>query len=182
MKTNPLPGLAAILLILAAAPLRADIDNGMYIGFGLMDSEVDVSQIGDKETAANFNLGYRYNRFMATEFGIYYLGNFSDSAVVGPVAGKAEFDGWVTGVALVPRLPIWIFDLYARAGLGYYDVSSEVVTSVGGKKDDDTGFNFYGSVGGSVNIGRNWSLYLEYNRFYTSDLVESVGFGGRYHF
>lgn len=57
-----------------------------------------------------------------------------------------------------------------------------MVTSVGGKKDDDTGFNFYGSVGGSVNIGRNWSLYLEYNRFYTSELVESVGFGGRYHF
>ncbi len=182
MKKNPISGLVTGLLLLASAPLGADINNGMYIGFGLQDSEVDVSQIDDKATSAHFNLGYRYNRFMATEFGIYHLGEFSDSATVGPVTGKAEYEGWVTGVALVPRLPVWIIDFYARAGLAYYDVSSKIVTSVGGKKDDDSGFNFYGSLGGSVNIGANWSIYLEYSRFYTAELVESVGFGGRYHF
>lgn len=165
-----------------SAPALADSDNGLYLGFGLQEAEVGYSQIDDTAKSAHINLGYRFNRFMATELGIYNLGDFSQSAIVGPVPGKAEYSGWVTGIALVPRLPIWIFDLYARGGVQYYDIKSEVVTTVGGKKDDDTGVNVYGSLGGAVNIGRHWSVYLEYSIFYTSERVDTRGLGFRYHF
>ena len=48
-------------------------------------------------------------------------------------------------------------------------------------KDDETGVNVYGSLGGSVNIGRRWSVYLEYSRFYTLERVDTVGIGARFH-
>ncbi len=171
-----------IVLLGLSAPALADSDNGLYLGFGLQEAEVGHSQIDDTAKSAHINLGYRFNRFMATELGIYNLGDFSQSAIVGPVAAEAEYSGWVTGIALVPRLPIWIFDLYARGGVQYYDIKSEVVTTVGGKKDDDTGVNVYGSLGGAVNIGRHWSVYLEYSIFYTSERVDTRGLGFRYHF
>jgi hypothetical protein len=174
--------LAFVGLMAVGLPLLADIDNGLYLGVGLHEAEVDAGQVDDSARSGHATLGYRYNRFMATEFGLYDLGDFSQSAVVGPVAGKAEYSGWVSGIALVPRLPFWIFDLYARLGLQYYNVDSQVVTSVGGVKDDSTGVNAYGSLGGAVNLGRNWSAYLEYSRFYTEERVDSAALGVRYHF
>lgn len=175
-----LPGL--ILLMALSPSVWSDIENGLYLGFGLQDAEVGHSQIDDSARSWHANLGYRFNRFMATEFGVYNLGDFSHSAVVGPVYGTAKYSGWVSGIALVPRLPIGIFDLYARGGLSYYDIKSEVVTTIGGQKDDETGINFYGSLGGAVNIGRHWSVYLEYSLFYTAERVDTTGIGFRYHF
>ena len=171
-----------IVLLALSASTRADIDNGLYLGFGIQDAEVSHSQIDDSASSAHVNLGYRFNRFMATEFGIYNLGDFSQTAIVGPAVAKAEYSGWATGIALVPRLPIWIFDLYARGGVQYYDVKSDVVTTLGGRKDDETGIDLYGSLGGAVNIGRHWSVYLEYSIFYASDRVDTRGLGFRYHF
>lgn len=171
-----------ILLLALSAPTRADIDNGLYLGLGIHEAEVSQSQIDDTARSGHVNLGYRFNRFMATEFGIYNLGDFSDSAIVGSVAGRADYSGWATGIALVPRLPIGIFDLYARGGLQYYDIKSELVTTIGGKKDDETGINLYGSLGGAVNIGRHWSVYLEYSIFYAAERVDTRGIGFRYHF
>lgn len=180
MKSCLLP--VSWLLMLSSAPLLADIDHGLYMGAGVQRAEVSQSQIDETSTSGHVNLGFRFNRFMATEFGIYNLGDFSQSAIVGPVAGKAEYSGWATGIALVPRLPIWIFDLYGRFGVQYYDIKSTLVTTVGGDKDDETGFNVYGSLGGAVNIGRHWSAYLEYSRFYTAERVDTVGLGFRFHF
>lgn len=179
---SPLRLSTLITAMALSATALADSDYGIYLGAGLQDSEVQQSQIDDSVTSGHANLGFRFNRFMGTEFGIYNLGDFSDSAIVGPVAGKAEYSGWVTGIALVPRLPLGIFDLYARLGISYYDIKSTVVTTVGGVKDDESGVNAYGSLGGSVNIGRNWSVYLEYSRFYTAERVDSAGIGFRYHF
>ena len=181
MKNYPGP-VRYLLLMLLSTPVLADIDHGMYLGFGAHEAEVYHSQISETATSGHVNLGFRFNRFMATEFGIYNLGDFSQSAIVGPVAGRADYSGWVTGIAVVPRLPIWIFDLYGRFGVQYYDIKSETVTTIGGQKDDETGANVYGSLGGAVNIGRHWSVYLEYSRFYTAERVDTAGLGFRYHF
>ncbi len=173
--------LAVAALLLAPFPVLADSDHGFYLGFGGHQSEVDSSQLSDTETGFHGALGYRFNRFMGAELGLYHLGDFSESALVGPVSAQAEFDGWATGIALVPRLPIWVFDLYAKLGVAYYDVKATVVTSVGGRKEDETNVNGYGALGGSVNIGRRWSVYLEYSRFYTQERVDTAGIGARFH-
>ena len=171
-----------VVLLAVSASTRADSDNGLYLGLGIHEAEVSNSQIDDSARSGHIALGYRFNRFMATEVGIYNLGDFSQTAIVGPAVAKAEYSGWVTGIALVPRLPIGIFDLYARGGVQYYDVKADVVTTLGGMKDDETGIDVYGSLGASVNIGRHWSVYLEYSIIYASDRVDTRGLGFRYHF
>lgn len=181
MKNNLRPiGWFALMLI--SMPLAADIDHGLYLGAGIHEAEVRVDQIDETATSGHATLGFRFNRFMATELGLYNLGDYKQTAVVGNVIGEAEFSGWSTGIALVPRLPIWIFDVYGRFGVQYYDIKSQVVTNMGGEKDKETAANVYGSLGGAVNIGRHWSVYLEFSRFYTSERVDTAGLGFRYHF
>ena len=174
-------GYVLLGIFLLPQALRADSDQGLYLGFGGHESEVDQPQISDKETGFHGIMGYRFNRFMGTEFGLYQLGDFSESARVGTIEAQAEYSGWATGIAVVPRFPFWVLDVYGKFGLNYYDVNSTIVTSVGGRKDDDSGVNVYGALGGSVNIGRRWSVYLEYARFYTLERVDTVGIGARFH-
>lgn len=175
-----------VMLVLAAtlfsAPSHADTDQGLYMGVGLHETRLNASQIDQRETSIHATVGYRFNRFIGTEFGAYDFGNFSESAVVGANAGKAEFSGWAGGIAITGRLPFWVLDLYAKGGLAYYDVKSKVVTNLGTSKDHDTGTKLYGTLGGSVNIGTDWSVYLEWTRFNTSEKLDLVGLGFRYHF
>ena len=181
-RVGPIGGWLLAIVAMLPLPAAADSDQGLYLGFGGHESEVDHAQISDTETGFHGSMGYRFNRFMGTEVGLYHLGDFSESARVGAVEASAEFSGWTTGIALVPRLPFWVLDVYGKAGLAYYDVKSKIVTSSeGGRKDDETGVNVYGALGGSVNIGRRWSVYLEYSRFYTLERVDTVGVGARFH-
>lgn len=180
--TGLMSGWLVVIVALLPRLAAADSDQGLYLGFGGHESEVDQPQISDNETGFHGTMGYRFNRFMATEVGLYYLGDFSESARAGAVEANAEFSGWTTGIALVPRLPFWVLDVYGKAGLAYYNVKSKIVTSsAGGSKDEETGVNVYGALGGSVNIGRRWSVYLEYSRFYTLERVDTVGIGARFH-
>lgn len=171
-----------LCLSLTAAVASADTDQGLYMGFGVHESRVGVSQIDKKENSFHGTVGYRFNRFIGTEFGAYDFGNFSESATVGRNTGKASFEGWAGGIALTGRLPFWVLDLYGKVGLAYYTVRTELVTNLGGRRSTDNGTKMYGALGGSVNIGDNWSVYLEYTRFNTSESLDMTGLGFRFHF
>ena len=159
-----------------------DSDEGLYLGLGLYDSRVDADQIDESEVAVQAAMGFRFNRYIGTEFDVYYLGDFSERAAVGTTLVEAEYSGWATGIAAVPRLPLSIFDLYARLGVIYYDVSYTTVTELGAERDDQSGFNGYGGVGASVNIGRHWSVFLDYTLVYAQERVDLAGLGARYLF
>jgi len=174
--------LAAAVLLAPWGAVLASGDEGLYLGLGGHESRVDVRQIDGGEVSVQASMGFRFNRFFGTELGMYDLGRFRESATVGPYTGNAEYSGWLTGIAAVPRLPLGIFDLYARLGVAYYDVDTTVVTSVGGVKDSESGFDIYGGAGASVNIGSHWSVYLDYTAANAGELVEMVGLGARFHF
>lgn len=176
-------GVLPIMMLLVPWGMSlASSDEGLYLALGAHESQVDARQIDDREVSVQAAMGFRFNRYIATELGLYDLGRFSESATAGAITADAQYSGWLTGIAAVPRLPLGIFDLYARLGVAYYDVDTTVVTNVGGIKDSDTGFDVYGGVGASIAIGSHWSVYLDYTLANAVEMVEMLGLGARFHF
>lgn len=149
--------------------------EGFYIGAGVYQSDMEISQFDDDDTVPAAFVGYQFldtNFLMlSAELGYYDLGSYSGTNY------KVDADALtLAGVVYVPIGPF--FEVYAKAGAA----SVSVDTTVGSIKQDDDGTEAFGGVGFSFDILDTIDIYAEYLQFDTEVDSEMVGVGVRFDF
>ena len=161
----------AAALALTAAPAYAQVDDnnnteGFYLGVAIgdfntqLDSPDDADDIdldfGDQDADRIF-AGWRFNRFAAFE--VDYT-DFGRSNVAPNTLGiQAESDGLTPSI--VGTLPVGPIELFARAGMMFYNV--EVHDDTDNLLDDSGSDPVYG-VGIGFTFAEHLNLRAEYER------------------
>jgi Outer membrane protein beta-barrel domain len=179
---------AAMLLAAMAGPaLAQDDDNragrnleGFYLGGGVGDFSAavdeideldDVDDVGidfsDGDNATKVFGGWAFNRFFAVQ------GDFVDfgesSGFVSPsVAGTADVQGFAPSI--VGTLPIGPIELFARAGMMFYEVDLNLS---GGQLVDESGEDLVWSAGIGIDVLDRLNLRLEYEEIDIEALDEA---------
>ena len=164
-KLHQLMGLS-LWLIPCAAFAQPDNPEGFYIGGGFGDFAVEIDDIDDvasaisdfdeDDSASKYFAGYRFNRFLAVQGDLYDLGNLSGTLLGQPVSSETE----AYGASIVGTLPIAFIELFARAGLIFYDL--EVTTPNASDRIDESDEDLVYSVGVGFTFVERFNLQLEY--------------------
>lgn len=127
--------IAVVLLSMSSATIA---QTGLYAGFGVGQSRVDIrtgeervalrnlgytSTVTARETSTGLKLfgGYQFNRFFALELGYADFGTFKETATVtAPVTGTAEFsfDAHAYSLDAVGTLPLFSSSFAAFGKVG----------------------------------------------------------------
>jgi OOP family OmpA-OmpF porin len=153
---------AGLLLALAASPALADENSGLYLGAGVGDfssefddiDEVDIDFDEDSD-ATKFFGGWRFNRFVAVQ--LDYI-DFGDSRAT---SNLLDIESDATGLApsVVGTLPLGPLELFAKAGMLFYDVE---INSNGESLIDESGDDVVYGAGLGVTILERLALRAEY--------------------
>ncbi|HKU14453.1 MAG TPA: outer membrane beta-barrel protein [Steroidobacteraceae bacterium] len=147
-------------------------------GFDVVGIE---SSLDDSDLGWQLQIGYRFNRYVAAEVGYVDLGEAKYEAIITaddgvatfPVEASVRFMSSGPTAAVVGMLPLGErFDVHAKAGILFADTrlrsrvrdvdfADNVLHSEvhAGEKEMFLG------IGGAWNIGENYSVRLEYQRF-----------------
>ncbi|HEX6999187.1 MAG TPA: porin family protein [Gammaproteobacteria bacterium] len=172
--------LAAALAVVVgpAAAQERDTDSGPYLGVGLGDfsSAVDriedlddVDDVGldfDDEDASKLFGGWRFNRFLAVQLDYIDFGESTGSLDL------LDFESDTSGLApaVVGTLPLGPVELFARAGMIFYDIDIDV----GGERFiDESGSDPIYSAGIGVTLLGRLSLRAEYEEIDIAELDEA---------
>lgn len=157
-------------------------EKGWYLGFAVGQSELkDTSNsLGafcneflircdqdDTSTAFRGFVGYQVNQYFSTELAYFDLGSPSISTEA-PISANAEANMKGVSISILPQIPILkIGALYLRLGLAAGDVSVNANAPLFGVSESDstTGATILGGVGGAINLGRNVTLRVEWERY-----------------
>lgn len=164
-------------LLVVAAPLAHAADNGLYLGAGATQTNIDAltTDIDLDDTSYKLIVGFRPLDSFGVEVNYVDLGK--DSASLGPVVTSADAKAYAAYAVGFIALPL--VDLYAKAGLARWETRARISGAPGGPvalKDDGTEFAYgagiqarFGSIGAR----------LEYERFDLegADGVELVTLG-----
>src|SRR5687767_14093562 len=160
--------LAATLF--AAAPALAQNDDantdGLYIGYGLGDFSTGVEDIADvdaddvdfdsEDNASKLFAGWRFNRFVALQFDFIDFERSRDARnQLNVISTQSE------GIApsVVGTLPLGPVELFARAGILWYDLEIDRGnTSLVDNSDRDPIFG----AGIGVTVAKRLNLRAEY--------------------
>jgi OOP family OmpA-OmpF porin len=162
----------ALIALAAAAPAVAQDSpgnpDGFYFGAGLgefssvvddIDKLDDVDDVGldfdEDEDASKIFAGWRFNRFFAVQ--VDYVDFGKSDAAVDLLDVSAETTGLTPSV--VGTLPLGPVELFARAGMMFYDVE---FNSDSGPLIDESGEDLVYSAGVGLDIGERLNLRLEY--------------------
>jgi OOP family OmpA-OmpF porin len=159
---------AAAVLTLTAGPALGQIDDndnreGFYLGVGLGDFSSSADSLEDfdeldfdsDDTAMKVFGGWRLNRFFAIQLDYIDFGESSTNANLLNI--RSETSGFAPTV--IGTLPIGFFELFAKAGMMWYDVDFDI--------DNDPGYSDSGEdpiygVGVGLTLIERLSLRLEY--------------------
>ncbi len=179
--------LLAVLLTFAPATLA---DAGLFVSgafnyaqidddFGLDNNEIEDEDdfkavFDDQSLGFNAGIGWRFNNWLSVDAGYWDFGEFkSDSLIIGE---KAKIDtGAITAGAMV-SVPLWLFDVYARGGLAFWETDAQVNAA------DDDGEDIYYGVGAALNVFSSIDLYLEVVRFDLGTDLDTANLGLRFTF
>jgi len=178
-----------VLLALMAGPVLAQSDDersgrgnteGFYLGGGVGDFSAavdeideldDVDDVGidfsDGDNATKIFGGWAFNRYFAVQ------GDFVDfgqsSGFVSPsVTGTSDVQGFAPSV--VGTLPIGPIELFARAGMMFYEVDLNLS---GGQLIDESGEDLVWSAGIGIDLFDRLNLRLEYEEIDIEQLDEA---------
>ena len=181
--------LAALIgLPVALMPAMANADaEGFFLEGGAyytqFDDDIDRDDIDWDEddlraffddSSAGFNLGagYRFNKWLSVDAGYWDLGDFkSDRTESG---NKIDFETTAWTVGGMVSVPLWILDVYVRAGAAMWDVDTDELS--------EDGTDPYYGVGAALNIFGSLDLYAEVIRFDTDRALDTAGLGVRFTF
>jgi OOP family OmpA-OmpF porin len=153
---------------LAAAPAFAEDDStdGFYLGAGRGDFSTDIDDIGDvdeanldfdsDQNASKFFAGWRFNRLVAVQIDRVDFERSVDASNAVNVL-STEADGFAPSV--VGMLPLGPLELFARAGILWYDleiVRDDMSLAAGSDRDSIFG------AGVGLTIAERLSLRAEY--------------------
>ena len=85
---------------------------------------------------------------------------------------KSDASAWTLG--LLPAIPVWIIDIYARLGAAWWENEFS--------RDKEDGTDPYYGLGLAFNLGGSLDLYLEWNRFDLNTDLDLFGLGIRWTF
>lgn len=124
---------AGVSLALATGTAFAQVDSnnntqGLYVGVGLGEFSTQINDIDDvddvdldfdgDEDAKKVFAGWRFNRFFAVQADHYDFGDSTTAIGVLPLG--VETEGFAPSI--VGTLPLGPIELFARAGMIYYDL------------------------------------------------------------
>ncbi|HEX5421631.1 MAG TPA: porin family protein [Gammaproteobacteria bacterium] len=160
----------AASVLLASGAAFADSHHGVYFGAGLGDfssSLENVNSVGDlrnanidfdrNRDASKIFAGWRFNPFVAVQLDRFDFGKSSSAQRLLNVS--AETTGYAPSIA--GTLPLGPIELFARAGIIYYDLS---VTDNSGILLDTSGHDPLYGAGIGITLVKHLSLRAEYER------------------
>ncbi len=146
---------AALLLMVGSADTA---DTGMYIGASVGQLTLNVDDIGDDledfdfsgdSTAFKFFGGYRFLSFLSVEGGYRDLGSPDDS--FGDLKVETGLTAW--DLEAVGILPIGPIDLFAKAGILWWDADIKARLGDDSERDSDNGSDLLYGVGVALRLG-----------------------------
>jgi outer membrane protein with beta-barrel domain len=171
--------IGAAFLLASGAALAQDRDNteGLYIGggYGSFSATIDniddvanaVSDFDTDEGSSKYFVGYRFNRFFSVQGDLYDLGDSATTLLGQPISSKTE----AYGASAVGTLPIGFVELFARAGVIFYDL--EVTTPNFSDRIDQSDNDLVYSVGVGFTFVHRLNLQLEYEILDISEFDDS---------
>ena len=159
--------------------------TGFFVAGGANYAELDASIEDDldledriealfDDTAVGYNLGagYRFNKWLAVDAAYWDIGEFkSDKLTNGQ---KIGFDTSIWTVGGIVSVPLWILDVYGRAGAAMWDVDSRFI--------EEDGTDLYYGAGAALNVFGSIDLYAEYVRFDADEAIDTINLGMRFTF
>jgi Outer membrane protein beta-barrel domain len=160
--------LAAVVLYASPVLAADDGDNteGFYLGAAIgdfssqLDSPGDVGNVNldfDNEDADRIYAGWRFNRFAAFQLDWTDFGR--SNAAPNTIGIRAKSDGLTP--AFVGTLPLGPIELFAKAGMIFYNVKVDDNTS---NLIDDSGHDPVYGVGIGFTVLKRLNLRAEYER------------------
>jgi len=171
--------IGAAFLLASGTALAQDRENtqGLYIGggFGSFSASIDnlddvVDSVQDFDTdegSSKYFVGYRFNRFLSVQGDLYDLGDSSTTLRGQPISSKTE----AYGASAIGTLPLGFVELFARAGVLFYDL--EVTTPNISDRIDQSDNDFMYSVGVGFTFVHRFNLQLEYEILDISEFDDS---------
>ena len=184
LKQLSIAGLLSCATVVTTSMAHAD-STGLFIAGGVnyaqldtsIDDDIDFDDdieaiFDDKSVGYNLGAGYRFTKWLAVDAAYGDLGEFkSDELGSGE---KLGFDTSIWTVGGIVSAPLWILDIYGRAGAAMWDVDSRFI--------DEDGTDLYYGAGIALNVFRSIDLYLEYVRFDADEAIDTAGMGVRWTF
>lgn len=158
---------------------QADTYIGGKLGYSDFNDACDLNSPCDDESfAVSGHVGYSFNKYIAAEYGVDYLGDFTANYNHSNL--NTSIDGEMWAITLAPKfnLPLGeTWNLFAKIGGAYM--------MAGDEKD----FIPTGSLGAEYKLDDNWSLRAEYQRYQdmSDDVIDKLdsdyfGIGVNYTF
>lgn len=184
-------GLALSLATLLVPGVAGADGTGLMLGGGLyyteLDDEFDAGDFDwddieditelevlfdDKSGGFNGSIGWRFNKWLAVDAGYWDLGEFKSDRFEDSDRVKFDTTAWTVGGMV--SVPLWILDIYGRAGAAFWETDS--------RNFDDDGSDPYYGIGAALNIGGSLDIYLEILRFDLETNIDTAGLGVRWTF
>ncbi|MCG6461950.1 outer membrane beta-barrel protein [Vibrio parahaemolyticus] len=157
---------------------QAETYIGGKLGYSGFNDACYLNEPCDDESfAVSGHIGYNFNKYVAAEYGVDYLGDFTANY---NHSGLNTVDGEMWALTLAPKFNLPLSDtwnLFAKIGGAYM--------MAGDEKD----FIPTGSLGAEYKIDENWSLRAEYQRYQdmSDDVIDNLdsdyfGIGFNYTF
>jgi Outer membrane protein beta-barrel domain len=151
--------------------------DGLYIGAGVGEFSTEIDEIGDvdnidvdfdtDEDATKIYAGWRFNRFVAVQLDQYEFGDSTLAVNLLPLS--AETEG--TAASIVGTLPLGPIELFARAGVLWYDVNVDLN---GRDVIDESGNDNVYSAGLGFVLADRFNIKLEYEEVHLDGVYDDA--------
>lgn len=181
-----------VLVIASSFPAFAT-ERGWYLGFSLGQSDiVNPERVDDfcasagivcgdekKDTAVGGIVGYQISDFFGVEAALFDLGDPSLSTDA-PIAATATVNVRGGGFSLLPQIPLGsIGAIFGRIGIagGEVELVAEAPSIPRRESASASGATILWGAGGAVNLGRNFTIRLEWQRYAFDETLNLAGVG-----
>jgi OOP family OmpA-OmpF porin len=181
-----------LALSMAAGTAMADENQGLYVGAGVGQFNLEVDDISDisgetfksDDTSLKVFGGWRFNPYIAAELAYIDFGGPSDT--VNSTLGSTNFDIEISGFApyLVGTLPLGIFELFAKVGYYIYDADVKATVQGVSASDSTSEEDLVYGAGVGVVLFDHLDARLEYEIIDVSDVdtSDAVWLSGAWRF
>lgn len=179
---NPNRALYVLIFIAAVCftPAASATTKGAYIGASVGSAEIkEPGELDDlcasagvvcadkgDDTSFSLFLGYQFNDYVALELGYTTTGELTIGTVA-PIAASAFVDAKGGKLALLPQIPIGTLGaIFGKIGVFAADTeigADAPALGFSARDSGTTGALVYG-IGGAINLGRNVSVRVEWER------------------
>jgi opacity protein-like surface antigen len=172
---------AAVLLFTTSVGPALATEKGWYVGFSAGQSDlVDrdafddfCNQLfvvcGDKDSDTAFKgiVGYQINNYFGIEGAYFDLGSPSVSTEA-PIVATATASMNGGSFSILPQIPILgIGAIFGKIGVAAGDITVKTEAPIFDRRESDsvTGGTLLIGAGGSINLGRNATIRVEWERY-----------------